>query len=262
MKTSEQINELATALAKAQNKIKSASKDSNNPHFNRKYADLASVWNACREPLTENGLSVVQIPADQNGRVSLTTMLMHTSGQFISSELSTRPTKDDAQGLGSAITYLRRYGLAAMVGVAPDDDDDGNGACTPSEDRQQQQPGNREADRQRPPQERNQRPPQQQPSSAQQPSQPPAAANIEAPRPPTPNERLRALLRDEVGCKNAKEAEAVILISIGKRCLPADLIPEDAEAAIKIITDTVSAEYPYTRLLAEAMAQLDPEPAN
>lgn len=127
MTHSETINEIATAMAKAQAEIEGAKKDSTNPHFKSSYADLASVWDACRKALTANGLSVVQGPVSDEGRVGVTTMLMHSSGQWIESTLFMRPTKDDPQGAGSCLTYARRYALAAMVGVAPEDDD-GNAA--------------------------------------------------------------------------------------------------------------------------------------
>lgn len=126
---SESINELAAALAKAQGEIKSAAKDSTNPHFKSKYADLASVWDACRAALSKNGLAVAQITATtEAGKVRVTTTLLHSSGQWIEGELDVKPGQDTAQGIGSTITYCRRYALAAMVGVAPDDDDDGYAA--------------------------------------------------------------------------------------------------------------------------------------
>lgn len=126
---SDSINELAKALALAQLQLKPAVKDATNPHFRSKYADLGAVWEACREPLANNGLSVVQMPVDSEaGRVALMTLLMHTSGQYISSTVSTRLQKDDAQGVGSALTYLRRYSLASVVGIVADEDDDGNAA--------------------------------------------------------------------------------------------------------------------------------------
>lgn len=127
MNHSEQINEIAAALSKAQAVIAGAVKDSVNPHFKSAYADLASVWEACRKPLTDHGLSVAQTAATEDGRVGVTTLLMHASGQWISDTLVMKPTKDDPQGVGSCITYARRYALAAMVGVAPEDDD-GNAA--------------------------------------------------------------------------------------------------------------------------------------
>lgn len=127
MTHSESINEIAAALSKAQAVIAGAVKDKTNPHFKSDYADLASVWDACRIPLTNHGLSVAQTAATDDGRVNVTTILMHVSGQWIRDTLAMKPTKDDPQGVGSCITYARRYALAAMVGVAPEDDD-GNAA--------------------------------------------------------------------------------------------------------------------------------------
>lgn len=128
MQHSDQINELATALAKAQGEIEIAVKDSENPHFKSRYADLQSCWAACRDPLTKHGLAVVQSPSHEDGVAHVTTLLTHSSGQWMRSDCSVRPNKPDAQGLGSALTYLRRYALSAMVGIAPGDDDDGNAA--------------------------------------------------------------------------------------------------------------------------------------
>lgn len=131
MTQSENINELAGALAKAQGEIRGAVKDSTNPHFKSKYADLASVWDACRLPLSKHGLAVIQTtePTD-NGRVRVITTLAHSSGQWVRGTLDVAPTQNTPQGMGSALTYCRRYALAAMVGVAPDDDDDGNAASS------------------------------------------------------------------------------------------------------------------------------------
>lgn len=129
MNKSESIKELATALSKAQSEIKSAAKDAENPHFKAAYATLASVWDACRAPLTKNNLSVVQtLHSTPEGKIRCDTTLLHTSGEFISSSMPVLSQRQDMQGLGSAITYARRYALSALVGVAPDDDDDGNGA--------------------------------------------------------------------------------------------------------------------------------------
>lgn len=124
MNRSENISEIAGALAKAQGEIRAAVKDSTNPHFKSRYADLASVWEACRAPLSKHGIAVVQGPSNEDsGATSVTTLLLHSSGQWIEGKLSVAPLKNDAQGIGSVITYLRRYALAAMTGVAPDDDD-------------------------------------------------------------------------------------------------------------------------------------------
>lgn len=123
---------LAKALAKAQRDLRPAVKDSTNPHFKSKYADMASVWDACRGALSSNGLSVVQMPAFADGKMSLTTMLLHESGEHIDSTLSIPLAQANAQTIGSAITYARRYALMAIVGIAPDEDDDGNAAVPPN----------------------------------------------------------------------------------------------------------------------------------
>lgn len=127
---SEQINELAAALAKAQGEMQTAKKDASNPFFKSKYADLSSVWEACREALTKHGLCVSQmIEQNENGDV-LCTMLIHSSGQWLSSIIPIRVKEakggNELQALGSTLTYIRRYALSAIVGVAPDEDDDGN----------------------------------------------------------------------------------------------------------------------------------------
>jgi hypothetical protein len=120
---SDTINELAAALAKAQAAIKGATKDSDNPFFKCKYADLASVREACNGPLTSNGLSVAQTLSAEGDCIVVTTMLMHTSGQWIRDSLALKPKDDGPQAFGSAATYARRYSLAAIAGVAPEDDD-------------------------------------------------------------------------------------------------------------------------------------------
>jgi hypothetical protein len=132
MNTSENINELATALAKAQGEITGALKDSANPFFKSKYADLASCWDACRSALSKNGLAVTQFPTTQDGHTYLVTSLLHTSGQWMRSSLSVNPKDDTPQAMGSALTYARRYALTAVVGVAQVDDD-GNAASGKSD---------------------------------------------------------------------------------------------------------------------------------
>lgn len=123
MKTSEQISELAAALAAAQGMMENAIMNRLNPHFKTKYADLAAVLNAARKPLSANGLAIVQTIGDG----VLHTRLLHTSGQWIASEhpllMSGRP-----QEIGSALTYARRYSLSALIGIAADEDDDATGA--------------------------------------------------------------------------------------------------------------------------------------
>ena len=134
MKQSESIKELATALAKAQGELKHASKDSVNPHFRSKYADLASVWEACREALSSNGLAVVQFPSDfTNNVMSLTTRITHSSGEWLEQTMTAPVSKPDPQGIGSCLTYMRRYALAAVVGVYQDDDDANSASMAPKE---------------------------------------------------------------------------------------------------------------------------------
>lgn len=127
MTRSDTINELGQALATAQAAIVPARKDSENPHFRSKYADLASIWEACRVALSAAGLSVIQSPRlvlqGELWCVELETLLLHTSGQWVSDTLAVPVSVTNAQAVGSAITYSRRYALAAFVGVAPDDDD-------------------------------------------------------------------------------------------------------------------------------------------
>jgi len=144
MITSDSIANLTLALSIVQGKMTYAIKDSANPFFKSKYADLESVWDVCRSLLSENGLAVMQFPGDinfvqlekDNGdvniatKMSLTTIISHKSGEFISQEMSVPVTKPDAQGAGSALTYMRRYALAAVVGVVQADDD-GNAASSP-----------------------------------------------------------------------------------------------------------------------------------
>lgn len=133
MKHSESIATLAGALAKAQLQIEPATKNATNPHFRSHYADLASIWDACRGPLNTNGLSIVQFPCDgEVGRIGLCTMIMHSSGEWISEVVTTRAQKDDLHGLGAALTYLRRYSLSAVVGVTATEDNDGNADSTPA----------------------------------------------------------------------------------------------------------------------------------
>jgi hypothetical protein len=140
MNKSEQINELATALSKAQGELENASKSSNNPHFKSRYADLAEILNTIRPVFSAHGLAVTQCPSFEGGVASVETVLMHSSGQWISSVISAPCSKQDAQGVGSAITYCRRYALAAVAGIAQEDDD-ANSAVghTPRQQQQQQQ---------------------------------------------------------------------------------------------------------------------------
>lgn len=127
---SDDIAKLAEALAKAQGEIEGAVKGRANPHFKSTYADLASVWAACRAALSGNGIAVVQMPESTDGvTITLITTLTHSSGQWMRSKLTMKAQRGGPQDMVSLVTYMRRTALAAMVGVAPvDDDDDGEGA--------------------------------------------------------------------------------------------------------------------------------------
>lgn len=102
-----------------------AKKDEVNPYFKSKYADLASCWEACREPLSKNGLSIIQTTdiSELNNAVVIETTLLHSSGEWVTGSLQMPLIKTDPQGVGSAMTYGRRYGLSAIVGIVSDDDD-------------------------------------------------------------------------------------------------------------------------------------------
>jgi hypothetical protein len=123
MRRSETIGQLADALAKAQKDIRVAVKDATNPHFKASYADLASVRAACYTQLAANGIAVAQSPEANGPSVTVTTLLAHSSGEWLEGALTLQARDASPQAVGSAITYGRRYGLASMVGVAPDDDD-------------------------------------------------------------------------------------------------------------------------------------------
>ena len=127
MKMSETITELAMALSKAQGQINDATKDGINPAFRSKYADLAAYRAVIREPLAVNDLAIVQLPRTMPGYVAVETVLMHKSGEFISETLEIPVSKFDAHGIGSGITYGRRYGLMSILCLASVDDD-GNAA--------------------------------------------------------------------------------------------------------------------------------------
>lgn len=126
LEMSPEIEKIAAALNEMQKIVLSASKDSKAHNYS--YADLASCWAVVREPLTANGLSVTQWPQAEGRKVTVTTVLMHTSGQWMRSSLSLDAKDASCQAIGSAITYGRRYALGAACGIAPDDDDDGKSA--------------------------------------------------------------------------------------------------------------------------------------
>jgi hypothetical protein len=120
---SESIGALAAALAAAQGEIENAGKNAANPHFKSRYADLAEILNTVRPVLSRHGIAVIQSPSFEQGETQITTLLMHTSGEWVRGTCGAPTAKMDPQGVGSACTYLRRYSLAAFCGIAQEDDD-------------------------------------------------------------------------------------------------------------------------------------------
>ena len=125
---SEQVNEIAGALCEAQKAFAKVVKDTTNPFFKSQYATLPSVIDATRKALADNGVIVVQGAGMDANNCTVTTTLIHTSGQWLRSIAESPVVKPDPQGIGSAITYLRRYALQAMLNISSEDDDDGNAA--------------------------------------------------------------------------------------------------------------------------------------
>lgn len=137
MDKSETIKELAVALCKAQNQMMGAAKDATNPFFKSKYADMGSVVQAVKQPFADNGLSYAQFPMFEDGKAGVETILMHDSGEYMSSVLMLpMANKQDPQSTGSAITYARRYALQSIAGI-PSEDDDGQAATKATQTQQQ-----------------------------------------------------------------------------------------------------------------------------
>lgn len=124
-KKSESITNIAKALMAFQSAVPAIKKDGENPHFKSKFATLSSIIETITKPLADAKLSYVQMPSGEN---ELVTVLMHETGEFFESIVKMAPKTNDPQGQGSAITYMRRYALSAMLGLATEDDDDGTAA--------------------------------------------------------------------------------------------------------------------------------------
>ena len=131
MKHSESITELATALNLAQDQMGSAKKNAKNPFFKSSYSNLEEVISCVKQPFADHGLSFVQFPVSDEDRAGVETIIAHKSGQWISGSFMLKCSKLDPQGMASAISYARRYGLQAAVGL-PSSDDDGNAASAPT----------------------------------------------------------------------------------------------------------------------------------
>jgi hypothetical protein len=132
MKTSDNVDKIIPAFIAFQADMPSVPKDGNNPHFKSKYATLGAITEATRPHLAKHGLGYTQFMSNKDGYQLIVTRIMHTSGQWMEDDgYILNPTKNDPQGMGSAVTYARRYTLGASLGIITEDDDDGNKASAP-----------------------------------------------------------------------------------------------------------------------------------
>ncbi len=136
MTSSETIGAIAPALIKAQSQMQGISKEGKNPAFKSKYVTLDSILDTLRPILTSNGLMLTQgsQQPETMQTVTVESRIIHTSGEWISTTVTIPVTKPDAHGLGSALTYGRRYSVSALLAISADEDDDANGAIAPRED--------------------------------------------------------------------------------------------------------------------------------
>lgn len=159
---SETIGELTKGLAKFHSQLKQPKLNSENPFFHKNYLDLTGLQSAVDEAMKGTGLSYIQLVAGSNGQPTVRTVILHESGEFISSDtLQLRPDKTNPQGQGSAITYAKRYQLGAMFGISGEADDDGEAATNhqaQSRTYQYRQPAPRQQRQQAAPQPRQQAP--------------------------------------------------------------------------------------------------------
>lgn len=140
IKHSESISELAKALVKFNARVGKISKDAKNPFFKNNYATLDNIIDEVRPILSEFGLNILQLPSGDGENIKISTLLMHESGEWLESEpLTMKPVKNDPQGLGSAITYARRYALQSFLSLNTGEDDDGNNASQPRKQQPQKQ---------------------------------------------------------------------------------------------------------------------------
>jgi hypothetical protein len=144
MTTSETIGAIAPALIKAQSQMQGISKEGKNPAFKSKYVTLDSILDTLRPILTSNGLMLTQGSQEPQAMQAVTveSRIIHTSGEWISTTVTIPVTKPDAHGLGSALTYGRRYSVSALLAISADEDDDANGAATPQVDYRRGPQGN------------------------------------------------------------------------------------------------------------------------
>jgi hypothetical protein len=205
---------LAAALAAAQAEMKNPAKDQkaevpmkSGGKYSYHYTDLASVMEAIRGPLTKNGIAVLQPVGIDRSRVMVTTLLAHKSGQWIQTDVVMIAGQDTPQGLGSAITYGRRYSLSALVGIAPADDDDGAAASQPG--RQDRRYDQNDQPRQQPQQQQRQQPPQQLRPAATAPAPTTAQANSDHEKLLTAFTSLKASFADPAAYQSTLETFGV-----------------------------------------------------
>lgn len=178
LRTSANIGALAAALAAAQGEMEPAPKDSVNPHFKSRYADLASCVRVAGPVLAKHGLAVVQAPLvdTATGMVGLVTRLLHKSGEWIESDYWCKPRDLSPQSVGASITYLRRYAYCAMTGLVSDDDD--AESAQPSHGHGDRRESRRDAPPPREPEQRRAAPRQGSPAGAPPANDKPAEASI------------------------------------------------------------------------------------
>jgi len=126
MTTSENVDKIFPAFILAQSETAAAKKSSENPFFKSKYADLAEIIETAKPALIKNGLGIIQSPSGNGQAISVTCRIIHSSGQWIEDTITLTAVKSDPQAMGSAITYGRRYQLAALLNIAQEDDDGNN----------------------------------------------------------------------------------------------------------------------------------------
>jgi hypothetical protein len=141
MKTSEMINEISKAISLAQGEMRPASKSTVNPFFKSKYSTLAQVWDVIREPVAKNNLTILQDVSSTEHGIAISTRICHASGQWIEfGPLEIPLNKKDAQSVGSATSYGKRYALSAAIGVVSEEDDDGEAAMGRKEEKKKELP--------------------------------------------------------------------------------------------------------------------------
>ncbi|HSW65242.1 MAG TPA: ERF family protein [Dissulfurispiraceae bacterium] len=219
MNKSETIASLATALSAAQGEMENASKNSLNPHFRSKYADLAEVINTVRPVLSKHGLSVMQFPSYSDGIVHVETVIAHTSGEWMSEKCSAPAQKQDPQGVGSAISYLRRYSLAAVCNLAQEDDDANAASKAPKQ--------------------------------AAKPMPAPATAQKPAPAPPVKNVQASLATLDDLASYYKEDSEEYILYDINEKIRKA----KPGAERIDQLTDLTEAQAQWLIKAIEAQIQ-------